>query len=88
MKLLKGSITISHRKRFKEISHAKLKEALKGCMKNIWANLAHEDSKHFNGFCGSEIEAEWALFNILTVHVFDRLILVYFWPNHVWALVI
>ena len=40
-------------------------------MKNIWATHTHEDSKHFNGFCGSEIEAKWALFNILPVHVFD-----------------
>ena len=71
LKLLKGSITISHGKRFKEISRAKLKEALQGCMKNIWANHAHEDLKRFNGFCGSEIEAKWALFNILAVHVFD-----------------
>ena len=40
-------------------------------MKNIWANHAHEDSKRFNGFYGSEIEAKWALFNILAVQVFD-----------------
>ena len=71
LKLPKGSITISHGKKFKEISRAKLKEALQGCMKNIWANHAHEDSIHFKGFCGSEIEAKWALFNILAVHVFD-----------------
>ena len=70
LKLLKGSITISHGKRFKEISRAKLNEALQGCMKNIWANHAHEDSKSLNGFYGSEIEAKWALFNILAVHVF------------------
>ena len=36
LKLLKGSITISYEKRFKEISCAKLKEVLQGCMKNIW----------------------------------------------------
>ena len=71
LKLLKGSITISHGKRFKEISREKLNEALQGCMKNIWANHAHEDSKHFNGFYRSKIEAKWALFNILAVHVFD-----------------
>ena len=35
LKLLKGSITISHRKRFKEISCAKFKEALQDFMKNI-----------------------------------------------------
>ena len=60
-------------------------------MKNIWATHTHEDSKHFNGFYGSEIEAKWALFNILAVHVLmimDRLILSYFGPNHIWALVI
>ena len=71
LKLLKGSITISYGKRFKEMSRAKLNEALQGCMKNIWANHAHEDSKRFNDFYGSEIEAKWALFNILAVHVFD-----------------
>ena len=69
LKLLKGSITISHRKRFKEISRAKIKDALQGYMNNIWANHAHKDSKRFNGFCGSEIEAKWALFNILAVQV-------------------
>ena len=45
LKLPKGSITISHRKRFKEISRAKLKEALQGCMKNVWANHEDEDPK-------------------------------------------
>ena len=40
-------------------------------MKTVWANHAHEDSICFKGFCGSEIEAKWALFNILAVHVFD-----------------
>ena len=50
LKLLKGSITISHGKKFKELSRAKLKEALQGCMKNIWANHEHEDPKRFNGF--------------------------------------
>ena len=63
LKLPKGSITRFHVKKFRE--------ALQGLMKNIWANHEHEDPKHFNSFCGSEIEAKWALFNILTVHVFD-----------------
>ena len=40
-------------------------------MKTVWVNHAHEDSKRFNGFFGSEIEAKWTLFNILAVHVFD-----------------
>ena len=40
-------------------------------MKNIWATHTHEDSKHFNGFCVSESDAKWALFNILAVYVFD-----------------
>ena len=58
LKLLKGSITISHRKRFKEISRAKLKESLQGYMKNIWANHKHEDPIYFKDFCGSEIETK------------------------------
>ena len=40
-------------------------------MKTVWANHAHEDSIRFESFCGSEIEAKWALFNILAVHIFD-----------------
>ena len=55
-------ITISHIKKFQNI--------LQDFMKTVWANHAHEDSKHFNDFCGIEIEAKWALFNILAVHVF------------------
>ena len=62
LKLPQGPITRSRGKKFKE--------ALQGFMRNIWDNHAHEDSKRFNGFCGSEIKAKWALFNILAVHVF------------------
>ena len=63
LKLHQSPITISHTKKFQNI--------LQDFMKTVWANHAHEDSKHFNGFCGSEIEAKWALFNILAVQVFD-----------------
>ena len=63
LKLHQSPITISHTKKFKE--------ALQGFMRNIWDNHAHEDSIRFKGFCGSEIEAKWALFNILAVQVFD-----------------
>ena len=56
---LKSPITISYTKKFQDV--------LQGFMKTVWANHAHEDSKCFNGFYGSEIEAKWALFNILEV---------------------
>lgn len=63
LRLLQGPITRLHAKKFNE--------CLQGFMKNIWANHAYGDSIHFEGFCGSEIEAKWALFNILEVQVFD-----------------
>ena len=62
LKLHQSPITIQHTKKFQDV--------LQDFMKTVWANHAHEDSKRFNGFCGSEIEAKWALFNILAVHVF------------------
>ena len=63
LKLHQSLITISHTKKFQDI--------LQDFMKTVWANHAHEDSIHFEGFYGSEIEAKWALFNILVVQVFD-----------------
>ena len=63
LKLLQSPITISHTK---EVSRCFTR-----FMKTVGANHAHEDSIHFEGFCESEIEAKWALFNILAVHVFD-----------------
>ena len=63
LKLHQSPITISYTKKFQDV--------LQGFMKTVLANHKHEDPKRFNGFCGSEIEAKWALFNILAVHVFD-----------------
>ena len=63
LKLPQSPITGSRAKKFKE--------TVQGFMRNIWANHAHKDSIHFEGFCGSKIEAKWALFNILAVQVFD-----------------
>ena len=40
--------------------------------KTILANHEHEDPKRFNGFCGSEIEAKWALFNILEIQILSE----------------
>ena len=91
LKLLKGSTTISHRKRFKEISRAKLKEALQGCMKNIRANHGHEDLKRFNGFVEVNLKLNGlysTYWQSMFLMIIDRLILAYFGPNHVWALVI
>ena len=48
-----------------------LNVVLQDFLKNIWANHAYEDPKYFEDFCGSQIEAKWALFNILAFHVFD-----------------
>ena len=62
LKLHQSPITISHTKKFQDV--------LQDFMKTVWANHEHEDSIHFEGFCGSEIETKCALFNILAVHVF------------------
>ena len=63
LKLHQSPITIKHIKKFQDV--------LQDFMKTVWANHAYEDSIRFKGFCGSEIEAKWALFNILAVQVFD-----------------
>jgi hypothetical protein len=64
LKLPQGPITRSRAKKFKE--------ALQGLMKSVWANHAHEDPIHFEGFKGSLIEAKWALFNILEVQILSE----------------
>ena len=64
LKLHQSPITISYTKKFQDV--------LQGFMKTILANHEHEDPKRFNGFCGSEIEAKWALFNILEVQILSE----------------